>query len=169
MGWEKLFRGQKTGLAAALSFLGMCMSVLFDFLRVASKISRAFPVIGPFLPLIAIGGIIFVGSWLIGTMWSRRPAARFGKCYNEIIKCRNLIQGYRRGNRTVVIYNSLVELADTLRRLRIRCPNISSGSEKHLFEKYLFEWRDFLTELAPLARHSDLRKARRLKLPQRDK
>ena len=53
------------------------------------------------------------------------------------------------------MYADMREIADTLSRFGIQCPNVSPHDKG-----YVVTWFNFLTTLAPLARHKDLYKAR---------
>ena len=55
------------------------------------------------------------------------------------------------------IYADTSEIADTLDRFGIQCPNVSPNDTD-----YVLTWFNFLTKLAPLARHEDLYNAQNI-------
>ena len=155
MDWKGLLRKPGTVVAG----LAVCSGLLVDFQGAASKVSDAIPIIAAFLPLIAIGGVTFFGFWSITSvsafLWSLPPAAKFGGYYPVIVSvrlsCVEHMNDRLRSTTPPQIYARAHEITESLYRFGILCPNVSPNDKD-----YVVTWFNFLTKLAPLARHEDL-------------
>lgn len=144
----------------------MFVGLLADFRGAAANIAALMPVLQAFLPLIAIAGVALFGfrtaSSVMRWLRSHSPATKFGQYYSAIKGCRDAIAseiavpplGF-----PFELHSVIQEMEDSLNRLGIQCPEQSPDDHR----KYLIEWYEFLVALAPLARHNDLRTARRLR------
>ena len=147
---------------AAVTGLSVFVGLLVDFQGAASKLGGVLGVMEGFLPMVAIGGSVFFGGWTMATVlpfsWSLRPSARFGKHFRSIVKCRdNAMRCMQSNMSSNALFAQLTQLSNTLGRFGITCPKVSPQSAD-----YELGWFNFLTNLAPLALHKDLRAARRL-------
>ena len=110
--------------------------------------------------------LAFFTGGLIVTNWTwiqrRRPSIKFGEYYPMIVNGRNHVLRYVGGNSFLGpdlpwLFSQMTEISSTLEGLSIRCPSTNPDNQK----QYALDWFNFLTQLAPLARHRDLRKARK--------
>ena len=158
MSWKRL---QQKPLPS-LSGLAVFLSLLLDFQEAATKVSEITPLIEAFLPLVAVGGVTYFGLQSVAHIWSLRPSAKFGQLYPQISGLRNAVGALHEADSvpsgTTQLLGALHEMAYALSRFGIRCPKVK------LDHNYAFAWFSFLTVLAPLAQHSHLRKARKLRL-----
>ena len=123
--------------------------------------SQVIPIIGAFIPVIAIAGTtLFVGLVVtsIGSeIRSRLPRNRFGKHRSEIEHCLDLLKSSGDGSSAVTkwIYADLTNLAMTLDEFRIPYPIVGADDPQ-----YLIVWFNYLAILFPLARLRKLQAAR---------
>ena len=161
MGWRELADKPAINWTALATFVGL----LADFRGIAADISESIPILQAFLPLIALAGVAFFGfrsvSYLTRWLWFRRPSAQFGNCHDAIRTCRDRIASQMQfsfGPFPYDVHSRIQELRASLERLGVHGPSTDPNDD----DTYLLSWYNFLVDLAPLARHNDLRTARRL-------
>ena len=111
---------------------------------------------------------------------NRLPSRRFGECYHTIVQCRDSAKECTQTDdmndpSQLELYAAVSEISETLRRFGVQCPSANPDDWKYTVlpsvristahpdgRTYAAAWFKFLTSLAPLAQHKDLREARKL-------